>query len=129
MTTAAALRNHYVRESASTASPARLVTMLYDRLVKDLTLAETALGRRDLGAANDQLVHAQQIVTELRTSLDLTAWDGADGLAALYDWLLRQLVRANVAKDVTLLGPCRRVVEPLREAWHTAAQQQLLAAG
>ena len=33
---ASMIRNRYVGDSVATASPARLVTMLYDRLVRDL---------------------------------------------------------------------------------------------
>ena len=40
---ASMIRNRYVGDSVATASPARLVTMLYDRLVRDLVTAEAAL--------------------------------------------------------------------------------------
>lgn len=122
MTTAAALRSRYAREAASTASPARLVTMLFDRLVRDLMLAEAALQVRDVPTTHNELVHAQAIVAELRASLDLEAWDGARGLAALYDWLFNELVDANVTKDAAKVVACREVVEPLRDAWHEAAK-------
>jgi flagellar secretion chaperone FliS len=121
MTTAAVLRNRYARESISTASPARLVTMLYDRLVRDLVTAETALAARDLGACSGQLVHAQAIVAELSAGLDTTLWEGAKGLAALYVFLSEELVAANMSKDGGRIVACREIVEPLREAWHEAA--------
>ena len=62
-------RQRYVGDAISTASPAKLVTMLYDRLVRDLQVAEAALSTRDLAAANANLTHAQEIVFELRSSL------------------------------------------------------------
>ena len=122
MTTAAALRSRYAREAASTASPARLVTMLFDRLVRDLLLAEAALEARDVPTTHNELMHAQAVVAELRSSLDLDAWEGAPGLAALYDWLLSELVEANVGKDAAKVVACRELVEPLRDAWHEAAK-------
>lgn len=122
MNTAAALRSRYAREAASTASPARLVTMLYDRLVRDLMLAEAALEVRDLPTVHNELVHAQAIVLELRTALDDSVWEGARGLADLYGWLLTELVEANVGKDAAKVVTCREVVEPLRDAWHEAAK-------
>jgi flagellar secretion chaperone FliS len=127
MTTAAALRSRYLREAASTAPPSRLVTMLYDRLVRDLVLAEVALGAGDVPAVHNELMHAQSIVAELSSSLDLTRWSGAAGLNAIYSWLLDELAAANMAKDASKITGCREVVEPLRDAWHEAAA--LMAAG
>jgi flagellar protein FliS len=114
------LRQRYVRDSVSTASPARLVTLLYERLVRDLTIAETAIGAGDLAEANRNLVHAQDIVIELRSSLRPEAWEGGTSLAALYGFLIRELIAANLAKDAGRVASCRRLVEPLRDAWQQA---------
>jgi flagellar protein FliS len=117
----AALRARYLADSVSTASPARLLVMLYDRLVLDLGQAEEALraGDRETGAA--RLVHAQDIVMELHSSLDQEVWDGAAGLAGLYGFLVSELIRANVRADADLAASCRALVEPLRDAWRQAA--------
>jgi flagellar secretion chaperone FliS len=64
-----AMRERYLAESITTASPAKLLVMLYDRLVLDLSRAEQALLARDRESASQQLMHAQDIVIELRTSL------------------------------------------------------------
>jgi flagellar protein FliS len=117
----AALRQRYVADSVTTASPARLVVMLYDRLLLDLHRAETALRdgrRRD---AEEPLRHAQEIVLELRTSLDIEVWDGAAGLASLYTWVFSELVQAVVGGDAERVLACRSAVAPLRQAWVEAA--------
>ena len=119
--TATAARARYASDAVRTASPARLLTMLYDRLARDLLMAHQAVDAGDVAGAHDHLVHAQQIVLELRSSLDVTAWEGGPGLAALYDFLHQELVAANVHKDVVRIADCQAVVEPLREAWHAAA--------
>ena len=119
--TATAARARYAADAVRTASPARLLTMLYDRLVRDLVMAHQAVTDADVAGAHGQLVHAQQIVLELRSSLDVTAWSGAPGLAALYDFLHQELVAANVHKDAGRIASCREIVEPLRDAWHEAA--------
>ena len=117
------LRNRYVSDSVATASPARLVVMLYDRLVRDLILGEQALIGGDPAGASAQLLHAQEIVMELRAGLDVSAWSGAPGLAALYDFVLRELIAANVGKDAEKVASCRKLVEPLQDAWRQAAGQ------
>ncbi len=113
--------NRYLQDSVSTASPGKLLVMLYDRLVMDLTQGEEALrtGNREL--ANDKLNHAQEIVLELRTTLDLEAWAGAPGLANLYGYLLTELIGANISRDPARVATCRGFVEPLRDAWREAA--------
>ena len=123
---ASMIRNRYVGTSVDTASPARLVTMLYDRLVRDLTTAEAALAGSNLEGANSALIHAQEIVWELAAGLDPTKWSGGPALAALYQFMLGELLDANVKKDAAKVTSVRELVEPLRDAWHQAAE---LAAG
>lgn len=117
------LRDRYVQDAVSTASPATLLIMLYDRLVLDLLRGETALraGQRD--AANSQLTHAQDILAELANTLDVDAWDGAKQLMSVYTYLITSLIDANVRGDADKVAACRELVEPLQEAWQQAARQ------
>lgn len=124
----AALRTRYVDDTVSTASPAKLLTMLYDRLVLDLQRAETAQRAGDRGGAGPHLTHAQDIVAELASTLDVSAWDGAQQLLSVYTFLLTELVGANIAGDADRTAACRELVEPLRDAWHEAAAQVSSAA-
>lgn len=115
------LRSRYVTDSVETMSPARLLVALYDRLVLDLDRAGAAIGVRDLHAAHHALVHAQDIVSELLNTLDLDAWPAGAGLADVYKYVIEQLVNANVHKDAAIVDDCRRIIEPLRDAWRQAA--------
>lgn len=121
MAATAAMRSRYTQEAVSTASPAKLLIMLYDRLLRDLVAAEQSLRSCDLPAASTALLHAQLIVSELNTGLDKTVWDGAAGLSALYVYLQERLVAGNLTKDVSIVEECRELVQPLREAWVQAA--------
>jgi flagellar protein FliS len=114
------VRNAYTKDMVTT-SPERLVTMLYDRLVRDLVAGEQAIEAGDVSQANDELQHAQAIVIELLHSLDVRAWPAAAELSSLYAWLIEQLLQANVRKDAQQVRQCREIVEPLAEAWHQAA--------
>ena len=117
----ASLRARYLGDSVSTASPQQLLVMLYDRLALDLERAEAALidGNRD--AAREQLMHAQEIVLELQASLQVDVWEGGPRLAALYTWLLSELIQTNLKGNVRRVADCRKIVEPLRDAWREAA--------
>jgi len=121
----ATARNAYMGQMVATASPARLLVMLFDRLVLDINRGIEAQEAGDREAANTNLIHAQEIVLELRSSLKLDAWEGAERLASLYAWLHSELVRANISKDVELTRGCLKIAEPLAEAWREAAQLSL----
>jgi flagellar protein FliS len=117
-----ALRARYLAQSIATASPGQLLVMLYDRLVVDLAQAEETLRAGDRQTGSARLMHAQDILVELRGSLDLTAWEGAPGLSQLYGFLLTELIKANVRGDAEVAASCRSLVEPLRDAWREALQ-------
>jgi flagellar protein FliS len=123
-----ALRNQYNRDAVLSATPARLLTMLYDRLLLDLSRAERAQDAQNWAVASENLVHAQAIVAELSSSLKLDAWDGAKGLFELYTFVSTQLVEANIHRDSERTRSCITLLEPLRDAWHQAAGQLAPAA-
>ena len=117
----ASLRSRYLGDSVATASPQRILVMLYDRLVLDLERAEVALDTGDRTEATAQIQHAQDIVFELRESLRVDAWEGGPRLAALYSWMITELVQAGVKRDRNRVSACRQIAEPLRDAWRQAA--------
>lgn len=123
----ASLRARYMGDTVATASPHQLLVMLYDRLALDLERAESALEEGNREAAREPLMHAQEIIINLRASLKVEVWDGGPRLAALYGWLLTELIQANLKGDIRRVRDSRKVVEPLRDAWRQAATS--LAAG
>ncbi len=122
-------RNAYVDNSVATASPTRLLVMLYDRLVLDLQRAVEAQRVGNHPESHNQLVHAQDIVIHLRSTLNVEAWDGGPGLASIYDWLHVQLIKANMKKDLAMTEGCLSIVSDLADTWRTAAFQAALPTG
>lgn len=114
-------RNQYLADSVLSAPPARLLTMLYDRLLLDLGRAETAQQTANWPVASENLVHAQAIITELSSSLNTEAWDGADGLLGIYNYATTALINANIQRNPVLTREAIELLEPLRQAWHEAA--------
>jgi len=123
-TSAPAMRERYLADSITTASPAKLLVMLYDRLVLDLSRGERALAEGNREEGSRQLLHAQEIIIELHSSLDTSVWSGGAGLASLYGFLLTELVGANIGADAARAAACREIVEPLRDAWREAAAME-----
>lgn len=118
---AQAQRSRYNRDAILSATPVRLLTMLYDRLLLDLNRAETAQLAQDWAASSENLLHAQAIVSELTTSLNVEAWDGGEGLFALYTYVSTAMIGANTHRDAARTRECIELLEPLRQTWHEAA--------
>jgi flagellar secretion chaperone FliS len=114
-------KSTYIDDSIGTASPGRLLVMLYDRLLLDLERAEAAIELKQVPVAHENLVHAQAIILELRNTLRVELWDGAQALSDLYAFMLKELTEANVKKDARRVASVRKLIEPLREAWAVAA--------
>lgn len=116
-------RATYMDASVATASPARLLVMLFERLVLDVQRGVEAQRRGDAQETHRQLTHAQDILLELATSLRPDEFRGGYDLAALYGFLHRQLVMANVRKDAAITDEVLTLVTDLCDTWRQAALQ------
>jgi flagellar protein FliS len=119
----------YASDAAATVTPARLLTMLYDRLVQDLSVAETAMQARETQVVGERIGRAQEILLELHATLDLSLWPDGEPLARLYLWIVSELSHARMRSDPQRIADCRGLVEPLRDAWHEAAASETSRGG
>jgi flagellar protein FliS len=71
--------------------------------------------------ASENLLHAQTILTELSSSLNVDAWDGANSLLGIYNYASTALINANIQRDAGLTREAIDLLEPLRQTWHEAA--------
>jgi flagellar secretion chaperone FliS len=118
-----AARARYASDSTDTASPARLLTMLYDRLVSDLAAAEASMQRGEVAVTGDRIGRAQEILLELAATLDTQAWPEGEPLRRLYFWMVSELWTARLRQQPDKVAECRQLIEPLRDAWRMAAIQ------
>lgn len=118
------VRQTYLGASVATASPGRLLVMLCERLVLDLQRGRDAQVACQRELAHSHLLHAQDIVMELRSSLKVDAWSGAEALGSLYDWMHSQLVLANTRNDVAMTEHVLALATQLCDTWRQAALQQ-----
>nr|PZN38661.1 MAG: flagellar export chaperone FliS [Bacillota bacterium] len=107
--------------SVATASPGRLILMLYDAALRNLRQAREALHAGHLQDAHRSLVRVQDILTELLSSLDFSAGEVAGTLQTTYLRLRRIAVDADVRKDPALVEELMTYLSELRDAWAQAA--------
>jgi flagellar protein FliS len=92
--------SQYNNDAILSAPPARLLTMLYDRLLLDLNRAQFAQENSNWSVATENLLHAQAIVHELASTLKTDAWDGAENLLGIYNYAMQAMIGANIHRDV-----------------------------
>jgi len=109
----------YQYNSIMSASPERLVLMLFEGAIKFVKLARKAILEKDIAGANNNLTRAQDIIAELDRSLDMS-YDISQNLAGIYDFLYRRLVDANVKKDAELLDVVESMLKELKDTWEQA---------
>jgi len=121
----AAYRQVGVETAVAGASPHHLVQMLFDGLIESIAQATGAIRQGHVDAKGRAIGRAVRIVDEgLKASLDM---DGGGRLAAdlteLYAYVTLRLTQANLRNDTRLLDECLALIQPLREAWGSIAQQ------
>lgn len=116
--------NVYRQVGIATESRERLVVMLFDGLLKFMAQAKTAIDARQIEAAHNALIRAQDIVLELQRTLDHSqAPELAANLDALYSYFFKQLVEANRQKSRAAVEEIEPFVLELRDAFAQAEQQ------
>lgn len=111
----------YQRNAVMTASPEKLVKMLYDGALKNLEQAR--VGLQDDETARSQevgnaLSKAMGIIGELRASLDHAAGgEIARDLDTLYEFCLDQLSKANIERTTAGVVATTDVMRTLKEGW------------
>jgi flagellar protein FliS len=107
-----------------TASPEELRLMLYDGAIKFANQAKIAIVKKDFENSYNALMRAQKIVLELSTSLNHNvAPDLCERLSALYTYIYRLLVEANMQRQVKQVDEAIELLEYERETWQMLMQQ------
>lgn len=110
--------DHYLADKVLTATPAQLTGMLFDAAVASLRGAIRLQGEGQWQAALPKVIKAQNIVMELRSSLNHEAGGRlAADLDQLYAWSFTTLVRSTSARDPQGPKDVLAVIEPLAEGW------------
>jgi flagellar protein FliS len=114
----------YLETAVETASPARLIVMLYDGAIRFINEAAYAMQQRDYETQNAKLQRAQKILAELISSLDFDkGGEIAENLFRLYTYMYNQLVEANINDSRDRLEHVVHLLSELREAWDTIATE------
>ena len=112
-----------------TASPGKLILMLFDGALRFLHMAEDGF-RQDDPRVRQEMIHnnlikTQNIILELQRSLNVR--DGGDfavNMFRIYDFMLTRLIDANTKKDAEGIRVVIQLLGEIRGAWDEMLQQQ-----
>lgn len=110
-----------VETSTNSASPHRLVSMLFEGYMESVARARGAMRDGLVEVKGRAIARAVSIVEEgLRASLNREAGGKlSQDLDDLYNYLVMRLTLANVRNDAAILDECQRLMQPIQEAWES----------
>ncbi len=112
-----------------TASPARLVVMLYEAAITSLNKAIKAIGEGDIKGRWAANKHAVDIIEQLLVTLDTDrGGEIAANLERLYPFMIRHLINVDLHNDPVPAREVIELLEPMHESW-CELERQLSATG
>ncbi|GAB1596626.1 flagellar export chaperone FliS [Lysobacter claricitrinus] len=121
-----ALASQYRQTAVSSAvleaDPHRLVALMFAGLRERLQLAAACIDAGNVARKGQAISEASTIVGHLAGSLNMDAGgEIAQNLLALYDYVQRRLLEANVANDTATLRECDGLIADIESAWTAIA--------
>ena len=114
-----------VDTGVSSASPHRLVEMLFEEFLASCTRARGAIQSRDVQGKGRAIGRAVRIIEEgLRAGLNMERGGQlAQDLNELYRYVTLRLTQANLNTDDAAVAECIALVQPLHDAWRAIGPQ------
>ncbi|OGI02925.1 MAG: flagellar export chaperone FliS [Candidatus Melainabacteria bacterium GWF2_37_15] len=111
----------YQQSQIQTASPEKILIMLYDGAIQFLNKALKAVDDNDIQESHNNIIGAQRIISEFMNTLDVEAGgDVCKNLYSLYEYLHYRLVQANIQKNKVMLEEVMHHLKELKETWEEA---------
>lgn len=112
----------YANNRIMTASPAELTLMLYEGAIKFCNIAITAIEKKDVEKAHNNIVKVENIITEFQATLD-HKYPVAEDFDNVYKYLHQRLVEANMKKDAEILEEVLQHLRTMRDTWKEVMQE------
>jgi flagellar protein FliS len=119
-----------VETGVGSASPQKLILMLFEGAIAAITSAQQHLRLNNIAVRGEAISKAISIIDGgLKASLDLSVGgELAKNLSELYQYMGRRLLRANLKNDHAGLEEVRQLLLQLMGAWETLAATTTAAA-
>lgn len=121
--------NKYIKQyqtnNITTATPEKLMIMLFDGAIQFLQKAKTAIEEKNLPEKAKNIEGARKIIRELMRTIDLeNGNDVSKSLFRLYNKMAMKLIKANVSKNIVLLDEVMDDLTNIRWGFQKAIEIQ-----
>jgi flagellar protein FliS len=117
-------RQMSARSAVESATPHRLIQLLMERALLKIGSARLQMERGAVSEKGSHIGDALAIIAALRASLNHKADPRlAANFDALYDYMERRLLHANLKNDPQLLDEVAGLLRELKEAWDAIADR------
>lgn len=106
----------YKKQSVTTMTPMEIVVKLYSETERELNRAIMFIEQKNYESANKSLTKSGDLVNALRSVLDVNLPIGQN-LDSLYSYFEKQIVTANMKKDIELIKPLLPMIAELKDAF------------
>lgn len=114
--------NQYQFNQVNTASPEQVLLMLYDGAIRFTRQAIMGIQENVQTQKRDGISRAMAIIAEFSDSLNhAIGGQIAEELDALYGFMMRELIQANLRNDLEKLRVVETLLVDLRQTWGAAA--------
>ncbi|MEO1573558.1 MAG: flagellar export chaperone FliS [Pseudomonadota bacterium] len=111
-------RAHGMPLAADSADPHTLIDMLFERALSRLAIARGLMQRGKHHEKGEHVSGVTAIITALQAFLDHDKGGAlARNLDALYDYMMRRLIHANVKNDLAALEEVVSLLKEIRSGW------------
>ena len=115
----------YKEASVNTASPLKLVVMLYEGAIRFLRQSIEAIHTKDLAAKRESINRAVAIVQHLQSTLDFSQGEEiSKELDTLYTYTMEQILLGSARLDEKNLYEAIKILSTLLSAWDDAARKE-----
>ncbi|MGN0018699.1 MAG: flagellar export chaperone FliS [Candidatus Gastranaerophilaceae bacterium] len=111
----------YQKNEVETASPEKILILLYDGAIQFLNKAKIAMEQKNIPEIHNNIMGCENIISEFIETIDLeNGGEFAVRLKALYQYFYNTLVQANLKKDESKIDEVLRHLIDLRATWKQA---------
>ena len=107
-----------VQTSIMDADPHRLIQLLFDGAMQNMSAARGFIERKDIEGRNAKISKAIEIIGGMRSFLDHEkGGEIAKNLGNLYQYIEFRLFQANVKNNIEYLDECMHLLRQVKTAW------------
>lgn len=114
----------YKKNKYETASPHRLIVMLYEGAIRFANQAIDSIEKQDIEKKNTSIQRFQDIIYELMSCLNFKEGkEIANNLFSLYEYIIQLSTNSNTKNDAVYLQEAITIITEIKEAWEQIGKE------